>query len=101
MELIFLGAEAQPEMLNQMAIVLMVADEAKSRAKNAHPDTGEVMASVGYRSIRFHVKDVDVLAGSLKESGVAIPTPPHKRRGGQAMQAADPDGNYLEFVSAP
>lgn len=137
-ELIFLGAQAQPEMLNQMAIVLMVADEAKSRefygktlgipetpphgkpetglayaytagkttvlvrgVKNAQPDTGKVMASVGFRAIRFYVKDVDSLAGSLKRSGVAIPTPPHNGSRGQGMQVADPDGNYLEFLSAP
>ena len=139
LELIFLGAQAQPEMLNQMAIILMVADEAKSREfygktlgipeapphgkpetgllyaytagkstvlvkgiKNAQPHTGKVMASVGFRSIRFHVKDVDALARSLQESGVPVPVAPHKGHGGgQAMYVADPDGNYLEFLSAP
>jgi catechol 2,3-dioxygenase-like lactoylglutathione lyase family enzyme len=138
-ELIFPGAAAPAESLNQIAIVLMVADEAKSREfygktlgipetpphgkpetgllyaytagkatilvkgiKNATAHTGKVMDAAGYRSIRFSVKDVDALAAELRESGVPIPSPPHKGHGGaQAMYVADPDGNYLEFLSAP
>jgi catechol 2,3-dioxygenase-like lactoylglutathione lyase family enzyme len=125
---------------NQMAIILQVADEAKSREfygktlgmpdapphgkpetgllyaytaggstvlvrgarKGSAVHTGAPTACAGFRSIRFPVKDVDAVARSLRESGVAIPVPPHDGpNGSRTMYVADPDGNYLEFVSAP
>ena len=134
-ELIFLR-----EPLNQMAIILRVADEAKSREfygktlgmpdapQHGKPDTamgyaytaggstlmirgarkgstvhtGPAPAIAGLRSIRFPVKDVDAVARSLKDSGVSIPVAPHDGPNGtRTMYVADPDGNYLEFVSAP
>jgi catechol 2,3-dioxygenase-like lactoylglutathione lyase family enzyme len=133
-ELIFLQA---PQ--NQMAIILQVADEAKSREfygktlgmpgapphgkpetgllyaytaggstvlvrgarKGATVHTGPITAFAGLRSIRFPVKDVDALARSLKDSAVSIPVAPHDgSHGSRTMFVADPDGNYLEFVSA-
>jgi catechol 2,3-dioxygenase-like lactoylglutathione lyase family enzyme len=132
-ELIFLK-----EPVNQMGIILQVADEAKSRQfygktlgmpsapPHGKPETGLLYAytaggstvfvkgarkvtpvhtgapadKAGFRSIRFPVKDVDALARSLKECGVSIPVAPHDGpHGTRTMYVADPDGNYLEFVS--
>jgi|SRR5579862_7518637 len=135
-ELVFL---ANSDAVGQMAIILQVADEAKSREfygktlgmpdapPHGKPETGLLYAYTagrstilirggrkgspvhtgnpanlaGYRSIRFPVKDVDALAASLRESGVAIPVAPHDGGpgGARSMYVTDPDGNYLEFVS--
>ncbi len=70
--------------------------------KGSTVHTGPIAAFAGLRSIRFTVKDVDAVASALKQSGVSIPVAPHDGpHGSRAMFIADPDGNYLEFVSLP
>jgi catechol 2,3-dioxygenase-like lactoylglutathione lyase family enzyme len=63
--------------------------------------TGPIEQSTGYRAITFSVKSANESAHALEARGVTIVKAPFNRSGGQRVfYAADPDGNYLEFVES-
>ena len=75
-------------------LVKGIASEAPNRA-------GKLTDAVGIRGITFYVKDVDAVERIFRERGVKISMPPFDHPGAiRMMFAADPDGNFLQFVSA-
>jgi glyoxylase I family protein len=64
--------------------------------------TGKIEDALGFRYFTFIVKDLDTVYAAAKASGAAVPVPPRELgKIARIMMLADPDGNWVEFVSIP
>ncbi len=60
--------------------------------------TGAVTAAAGFRYFTFEVADLAATQALLAGKGIEIVSPPRQLGAVQVMFAADPDGNWIEFV---